>query len=1057
MRAARPTPLLAAATAAVTLTACLPERDNPQDPANRPAAVLNVDSGPFDNYEGECEPATESSVTTVTRGQCLHLTAEGTTDPQGDALVRCRFTLLASPPIAVSSSCGSAAVVISSTALRAVGVGEYELLLEVEDARGDEGSTSTTLSLANTVPTAVSPGLRVVNNWGAAWRSDPGGSWDDRPNLRVHFSGASSVDDDGDRLFFCWSVVKGAERLANGSLPVGMANDSIQASARAMLVPNSQCFESPDLEVEVEPIPGGESDSITLQLQVVDDWTVSNVARSTVVLSSIPGWAIEEQTGNAAIYDLARKPFVINSNYRGAPSIRFNPAPAGSFGASVLFYDHGGTNQIGRHRLDAPYGDVDVVTLGQTDAILETALSDTASGILWVFGQSNSGRVVVHAVDESSQPNLVVLDTYESATAFPSGSDSATLKVHPTTRDLWALIPFSQNAFVFRWNPNTFQIEERAALAPGTGRFLTGLSFRQPSAAGAEVEAWVFESRNVFAGQVADPTAVVYYDEVLDEAVPAGIEVPLSADALTVDPTIGTSFEFFGPEQSMVNLFDDGIATFDVCDFTDEAMVTNTAAVADIPTPAALNPTPALCLRDVEADFLPGLAHVLGRNTNVLVQRSITRYQISRFVPGGLATNSPDSLYRIKSLEGPDAEDGIWVFTENEGLGGAVKDVVYRGAGTPAEGLILRNPVPIGFSRPAIDFSTGDLWVSNALSASAVRISPDGREIDRISRVLNPQTGGEPVPLMPPSVIASDPQTGEVWIVDGGGGATSTGGGTRVFLVNPYLYRPDAATVITAMRTDLNPPLNVPAPLTLSPALVDEYIVDALSRPQGSDLVLLTRSTAQGTCAAPAAADSNNYFLRVLTRDGALSAAVCVVESFAQSAGDDRVRFARDLSTGDVCTVHRVSVSPKGALIQRFAGNPLQLRASGMAHRGYPGVDQNQEVFPNALVADPQRCWLGASDYDGSGEYGRLWLLPFASGLNQVPYRSNPGLVPLVAGIRTLPSLAEVQGQVGIRNAWVGGEGDSITLVNVATNGAITTIDPIGAFPESSVTSLIEP
>lgn len=74
---------------ATSLTACLPDRDNPNDSANRPTAQLRVIDRA--GADGICVPAGavppgEGAIAAASRGRCIGLDARASEDPQGDAL-----------------------------------------------------------------------------------------------------------------------------------------------------------------------------------------------------------------------------------------------------------------------------------------------------------------------------------------------------------------------------------------------------------------------------------------------------------------------------------------------------------------------------------------------------------------------------------------------------------------------------------------------------------------------------------------------------------------------------------------------------------------------------------------------------------------------------------------------------------------------------------------------------------------------------------------------------------------------------------------------------------
>lgn len=210
------------AIASITFAACLPNRDNAADPANRPSAVLSVATGGFVPYGavGEdvspadgCVDVADAVSTVFSRAKCVHLSAAGSSDPQGDSTLRTfGFAIVTSAasvdlPLAsehvLAATLGTASsVVFRAATLRSNDAGAYFARLEVADADGNTHVTHVPITLENSRPIAVPPSPRLVTNWGAAWSTNGTDSML-RP-LTIHFSGDASFDPDGDPLSYCW-------------------------------------------------------------------------------------------------------------------------------------------------------------------------------------------------------------------------------------------------------------------------------------------------------------------------------------------------------------------------------------------------------------------------------------------------------------------------------------------------------------------------------------------------------------------------------------------------------------------------------------------------------------------------------------------------------------------------------------------------------------------------------------------------------------------------------------------------------------------------------------
>lgn len=202
---------LASASVVVAVTACIPARDNPFDPAEAPAASLFV-VGREDG--ARCEPPDPDlldasaggwlPVAASSRGACLALDARASSDPQGDPL-SFRFEIEraegggfdALPPEAVALAQTHGLLVLANEFLRGLPPGEVATFRVVaHDGDGARGAATATFVPLNGRPIAISDPLRVVPRDGFPW--SPG-------EVLVTLDGSRSIDPDGDALTFRWA------------------------------------------------------------------------------------------------------------------------------------------------------------------------------------------------------------------------------------------------------------------------------------------------------------------------------------------------------------------------------------------------------------------------------------------------------------------------------------------------------------------------------------------------------------------------------------------------------------------------------------------------------------------------------------------------------------------------------------------------------------------------------------------------------------------------------------------------------------------------------------
>lgn len=195
---------------------CIPERDNPADPAIRPAAVLSVVEIPRDGVHcpTTAVPATGAAIEVSTRSVCLALDA-GQSDVEG---VTFGFQYLNDGTPEVLRAASSDPVFVLSTAFvlqLEVGVPH---VFQVSAVKGRSVTNDeATLFLTNRAPAASISPTRTIPAGGYPWNP--------QPFVDLVFSGAGSSDPDADPLQYCWTFS-----------PNGVDPDSPPCSASAEIV-----------------------------------------------------------------------------------------------------------------------------------------------------------------------------------------------------------------------------------------------------------------------------------------------------------------------------------------------------------------------------------------------------------------------------------------------------------------------------------------------------------------------------------------------------------------------------------------------------------------------------------------------------------------------------------------------------------------------------------------------------------------------------------------------------------------------------------------------------
>lgn len=996
-------PLFAVSALAFTVAACsLPERGNDFDPALRPRAVLALSHGPFDLDTGTCEPADSLSVE-LSRARCLHLSGVGSTDPQGsEDIASWQYSLVSATNEEIAYVEGGVIAVATTTwgpaVLRSQAPRNYRVRLEVVDRSGRSHAMSTDVVLSNDRPVAVAPGPRQITNWGASWTTN--GSYATRPLLDVHFSGAASVDPDGDALRYCWRDIGSDPGVDYG------------------------CFPSPDFSVAAPQIPPNTRGGIFLELSVHDagangDVTPGNRSEpvlASAILDTLPAWGYQRDTGSALVMDLDRTGFDLPADFGHPLGILYRPQR--NWGASELVYlNQGSTMMLHKAAMDDPDTLLDFIGLGMEIGALDVV---PGAGKMWVVGAQAGDGVVCPAIARCVSAAVVstgdftvfsgpTLSDVEVQNAAGEGAGMV-LRVDPNTGDAWVGLPLGATPVVgFRHQVGAGgaapTVVGRIPIAPG--RLLSGLELRIPSGGPAEV--LVAESPDVFdsQGDTSPPDLHVW----TTSATPIGtIELhPANEDP---QPAIAMGLDFVIRGSGWMNFFGAGLALVDLCD--DDR---NRKGPAPL-DPAAM---PHLCVRSISPDVPAGFDYVVSRKTGVYLGLGTERFDLARATLDG-ASSRFESTIRFQGLLGPDPEDRIWSFV-NSG-------VVYRGKGSGEEGVILRTSVPLSLTRrPVVDYASGDLLLGSALPPGVVRIYSDGRPADYIGSVLpDGAPGAVPVSLTPPNVVATDPQTGAIWVVTGFSPLQTVGGDT-VFLIDPYAPRPSR---------DPSVGIAVPgAPVPLLPAsvldAVGEHIVDAASIAQDKSLLLQLWSKAgDGISGSPCQAavpgdapDDWHVYLRRLGRDGTLtpappSSGTCIAGNFPANNGDDRIAMDRDLSNGEVCVAFREGTDIR---VRRFDVSLSPIAAFEAS------IPAGGDSAARAVAATPAQCWAGIDEGGGQA------IMVDETGLLRV----SPTGIPAISAIVPKVGLAEVAGQTGASRAWVGGDAGDLVRLDVAPGSLVVT------------------
>ncbi len=194
--------------ASIPAVACLPERDNPHDPSNRPLVRAKLIDFTKPNSTECGDPAGRDDVSdrdwpevvAVGRGRCLAVDARATEEPQGGTLESLSFSFTldtGNGPARVASTTGAILVLDASWRLGPPIDRELQIVVAATDDDGSTGTAAVSLVLLNGRPTAVADPTRQLPLGGWPWH--PTGT------VPVFFDGSRSHDPDGDDLDYCWT------------------------------------------------------------------------------------------------------------------------------------------------------------------------------------------------------------------------------------------------------------------------------------------------------------------------------------------------------------------------------------------------------------------------------------------------------------------------------------------------------------------------------------------------------------------------------------------------------------------------------------------------------------------------------------------------------------------------------------------------------------------------------------------------------------------------------------------------------------------------------------
>lgn len=1000
-RSTRRTRLAGAAISipAILLAACLPERSNPNDPALRPRAALEVASGPA--TDDVCGPI-DSVAETLNRARCLHLIADGSSDPQDDIAVY-EFALLDTAGTAAFSSTVEippaggpveARAEFTPGQLRTLPGGLYSGRVTVTDRAGHTHVAETAVLLENARPVAAQPGPRRIDHWAPAW--DPGSE------MVVAMSGAGGFDPDGDPFRYCWRSIGQTAPLG----PVEILDD------------DGHCYADPWLQVTADTQLDGKG-HVLLEHWLDDEGGESERVLAAIVLDALPGWAFEEATGRAKVLDVDRRVFPVRG-MDDVADVSFALPPEQS-----VVIARGYDDQLHRFLIGAgePANDPGAVAVSLgVDRILGVEAVQNQD-LVWVTA-AEGGYLQVHALRKSDLVEIGFAVTTEQLC-----SQDTPLGGAGPDGSLWIGQMLCGEVRGYRYDAQlgaVVEIDPAAFGPPAVNEMLTSLSLREGDSPGAPMEVWAVYGPDVLQGFDGTTWARV--------RLPDGTVVPRVE--FEPDVAVGFSLSFFHRREAWFNDFTVGMSLFECvgCD----------PAGAWPPSGESPRMVRVHAVEGSSAGFLTAV-----QRSGTVVFATTERFRIERIALDGSFAGH-DTVTRVHGLLGPDPEGDLWTALAVDVPGQGSQLWFSRGEGSGIEGVVREIPVGLGFADPTVDYASGDLWTGTILPVpGAARIYPDGRQADLISAVTD---GTGSTRLAPPIAVASDPHAGYVWIVAGGNVGGDAPSGNTVYVVDPYAPRLVAGTAMTAAGASI--PAIGPSDLGAGERIVraiPQFVSGATPRHALLLLTLSEQPLAGGECAAPALGGAfHAYLRRYVLETGTLSAPTCLVGDYRIQGSDGIPHLSRDLAGGAVCVATAAGGDPHDiARLLRFdadLGNPV-----GYETAGDPGFDS---AYVQAVAAAPGQCWM-AMTIDGTP---RVAVIEGGNGKS-----SDPLDAPIPRALTLLPVLGPQHvgdAPSAVTEVWIGGTTDVATPAIgrvLLSNDKPIPGRPEEAFPIEFDTVLLQP
>jgi len=872
-------PLLVAMGA---ISACLPGRDNPSDTSNRPVAVLAIENGPAAGLG--CSEADSSLDEEISRGRCVHLSAAGSTDPQGKSdIVEYVFeTSTANDPVtgepsyavvppslsAISSS--AAKLVLAPSVLRGFSPNvTIRVRVTVTDETGGTSSDDgETFKLINNEPVALQPGNRYVPAFGALWKRTNGKVGGP---LNVRLDGVA-IDDEDDPLRFCWR-----ER---GKVANWMQNTPCTAAA---LAEPTVCTTTEEYVLDVVS-EGGDPEQakvIEYDLRVCDGNEWSRPVSASIVYETTPAWAIEQDYTRAVIYDATQRTEEIPYPVVGLPGFLVN---SDDQIRAFFGFDDPAINGKQQNLLRMQYVSDSASSPASTlaldpDVAIRKVIPAPAAGMLWVVAAISSNGLGVYGVYGTGAGATFDGPWMPSTPIAAGGEDGIYAAVDSDTGDLWFSANFQQSVWGLSGDSGTVQEIDRIDLAeqiPGEARMVTGVGLRDhldEQQTDAPHEVWIGHANHVLVPASGDPSGLLIrqpngsIDTEWFNPLEWVDDVPSSAGA-TLEFGFGPLFA--SPVSFYMHYFGEGVGYYALDPATSNTILISFAATPLVGFASAVHPA-------------SGHAVIVSEGNQTLL----------RATPGGTAATLETServsdVHRILR--------GMRLLTYLP-AGDGTNARVLLGQGTGVEGLMQRFSIPPAFDRVSqgVDYASGDLWVPSVIPTGAARFYADGRLADFIHSADDGTVTG--TPLGAAMHVSTDPADGAVWLVTV---RDTSGNANVVWRVDPLGARPGPGIVASGGVTGLE--LESATDTVL--AVGAQPAVETTS----SALVMLVRSD-NGD-------DTYDYTLRRLLPDGSYFP-VSPVFLTTGDAAPQPVFMSRDIVTPGVCVASR-HPSANQVIIRRY-------------------------------------------------------------------------------------------------------------------------------------------